>query len=95
MGVPTVGCGAGCWAALTSAIETAQVLLFKMSNWNDLTSPRLRLCCLLLEDAQAICAYHALPEVARYQSWGAWRREFLFALLRREWEARQREQGRF
>ena len=34
-----------------------------------LTSARLRLRRLLHGDAEALCAYRSLPEVARYQSW--------------------------
>jgi RimJ/RimL family protein N-acetyltransferase len=37
--------------------------------FRDLFTPRLRLRRLCLEDAPAIHAYRALPEVARYQSW--------------------------
>jgi RimJ/RimL family protein N-acetyltransferase len=35
----------------------------------ELRSPRLRLRRLRPGDAQALCAYRALPEVARFQSW--------------------------
>jgi RimJ/RimL family protein N-acetyltransferase len=35
----------------------------------ELLSPRLRLRRLRQGDAEAICAYRALPEVARFQSW--------------------------
>jgi len=35
----------------------------------ELLSPRLRLRRLRQGDAQALCAYRALPEVARFQSW--------------------------
>jgi RimJ/RimL family protein N-acetyltransferase len=35
----------------------------------ELMSPRLRLRRLGADDAAAVCAYRALPEVARFQSW--------------------------
>jgi RimJ/RimL family protein N-acetyltransferase len=35
----------------------------------ELISPRLRLRRLRRGDAEALCAYRALPEVARFQSW--------------------------
>jgi RimJ/RimL family protein N-acetyltransferase len=38
-------------------------------DFRDLCTPRLRLRRLCPDDAPAICAYRALPEVARYQSW--------------------------
>ncbi len=37
--------------------------------FSELKSPRLQLRRLCLDDAPAVCAYRALPEVARYQSW--------------------------
>jgi RimJ/RimL family protein N-acetyltransferase len=39
----------------------------------ELRSSRLRLRRLRREDATAICAYRALPEVARFQSWESFR----------------------
>jgi RimJ/RimL family protein N-acetyltransferase len=39
------------------------------ADFSDLCTPRLRLRRLCPDDAPAICAYRALPEVARYQSW--------------------------
>jgi RimJ/RimL family protein N-acetyltransferase len=34
-----------------------------------LSSPRLRLRRLQIDDAEALCSYRSLPEVARYQGW--------------------------
>jgi hypothetical protein len=62
-------------------------------------SSRLGLRRLRQEDATAIGAYRALPEVARFPSWesfksddtgAVWGSESLLALLRREWEAKNR-----
>lgn len=38
-------------------------------SFSELTSARLRLRRLQTSDAQALCAYRSLPEVARFQSW--------------------------
>jgi RimJ/RimL family protein N-acetyltransferase len=40
--------------------------------FRDLCTARLRLRRLCPDDAPAICAYRALPEVARYQSWDSY-----------------------
>ena len=46
--------------------RAARVLVNEMV---ELLSPRLRLRRLRQGDAAAVCAYRALPEVARFQSW--------------------------
>ncbi len=40
-----------------------------MAHFTELHTPRLTLRQLREGDAAAVCAYRALPEVARYQSW--------------------------
>ena len=42
------------------------------ADFPDLCTARLRLRRLCPDDAPAICAYRALPEVARYQSWDSY-----------------------
>lgn len=43
-----------------------------MDNAVELLSPRLRLRRLRQGDAEAVCAYRAMPEVARFQSWDSY-----------------------
>ena len=45
-----------------------------MMAFTELRSARLLLRRLRPSDAEAICRYRALPEVARYQSWEAFTR---------------------
>lgn len=54
--------------------EDARFTLPQMLDYTspvELHSPRLRLRRLCAADADAICAYRSLPEVARFQSWEA------------------------
>lgn len=52
---------------------------------DQLTSARLRLRRLHRSDAEALCAYRALPEVARYQSWESFDPEDAARLIALQW----------